>query len=261
MKFDKSRVYTALNADDVKPGSRVIVADDLAALKEKVEKNTEQYPFDEVNLDEVNPDSNPYRFAIAGISYMLCYLVSKWEEKDKEIIYYCFLHKDRYTIQFMFDYEMPSSHIYAEFSSRKDAYNWCKTHDKFAEIAKAYEDGKTIQFYSLAWDGKWIDCEYHDPSWDLNTKYRIKPDEPVEVETSEGKMYLANGAEIPKKRRMTNKELAYWLSTGKGQLRLRSGDISTYIIYTKDNSYVPKNYKIRGWDETEWHEPEVEVSV
>lgn len=77
MEFDKSRVYTALNADEVKPGSRVIVADDLDALRKKVEKDTEQYPFDEVNLDKVNRDSNPYRFAIAGISYMLCYLVKE----------------------------------------------------------------------------------------------------------------------------------------------------------------------------------------
>lgn len=77
MEFDKSRVYTALNADEVKPGSRVIVADDLDTLRKKVEKDTEQYPFDEVNLDKINSDSNPYRFAIAMVSYMLCYLVKE----------------------------------------------------------------------------------------------------------------------------------------------------------------------------------------
>lgn len=80
MEFDISKVYTALNADEVKPGSRVIVADDLAALREKVEKNTEQYPFDEINLDKVNPDSNPYRFNVSSISFMLCYLVSEPKE-------------------------------------------------------------------------------------------------------------------------------------------------------------------------------------
>ena len=36
MKFDESRVYTALNADKLKAGSRVIVADNLASLKKKV---------------------------------------------------------------------------------------------------------------------------------------------------------------------------------------------------------------------------------
>ena len=36
MKFDKSRVYTALNADELPIGSKVIVADNLASLKKKV---------------------------------------------------------------------------------------------------------------------------------------------------------------------------------------------------------------------------------
>lgn len=33
MDFDKSKVYTALNADELKLGSKVIVADDLKTLK------------------------------------------------------------------------------------------------------------------------------------------------------------------------------------------------------------------------------------
>ena len=41
MEFDRSRVYTALNADEVKPGSKVFVADSLAALKLKVKENGE----------------------------------------------------------------------------------------------------------------------------------------------------------------------------------------------------------------------------
>lgn len=38
MKFDKSRVYTALNADELPIGSKVIVADNLESLKKKVAK-------------------------------------------------------------------------------------------------------------------------------------------------------------------------------------------------------------------------------
>lgn len=38
MKFDKSRVYTALNADELPIGSKVIVADNLKSLKKKVAK-------------------------------------------------------------------------------------------------------------------------------------------------------------------------------------------------------------------------------
>jgi hypothetical protein len=36
MKFDKSRVYTAIDADELPIGSKVIVADNLASLKKKV---------------------------------------------------------------------------------------------------------------------------------------------------------------------------------------------------------------------------------
>jgi len=34
MEFDKSKVYTTLNADELKIGSKVIVADDLGTLKQ-----------------------------------------------------------------------------------------------------------------------------------------------------------------------------------------------------------------------------------
>lgn len=37
MKFDKNRIYSAVNADELKPGDRVIVADSLASLKSKIE--------------------------------------------------------------------------------------------------------------------------------------------------------------------------------------------------------------------------------
>ena len=41
MEFDESKVYTALNADKLKIGSEVIVADDLMHLKSFVENNCE----------------------------------------------------------------------------------------------------------------------------------------------------------------------------------------------------------------------------
>ena len=36
MEFDKSRVFTTVNADELKVGSKVIVADNLASLKRRV---------------------------------------------------------------------------------------------------------------------------------------------------------------------------------------------------------------------------------
>lgn len=41
MKFDISRVYTAVNADELKAGDKVIVADTIEILKEKISENCE----------------------------------------------------------------------------------------------------------------------------------------------------------------------------------------------------------------------------
>lgn len=74
MEFDKSKVYTALNADELKPGSTVIVADDLATLRQKVEVNN--CPD---TLEKVQDECNAYRFHVNEIDFMLCYLVSEPE--------------------------------------------------------------------------------------------------------------------------------------------------------------------------------------
>lgn len=42
MKFDKSRVYTAVNADELQIGSKVILGDTLSELKEAVEVEKEE---------------------------------------------------------------------------------------------------------------------------------------------------------------------------------------------------------------------------
>ena len=42
MEFDKSRVYTAVNADELKVGSKCIFADTIQALCEKVESDSVQ---------------------------------------------------------------------------------------------------------------------------------------------------------------------------------------------------------------------------
>lgn len=73
MEFDKSKVYTALNADEVKLGSNVFVADDLSTLRQIVENSTGKYS---ETLNAVKPDDCTYRFATDN-SYALCYLVSE----------------------------------------------------------------------------------------------------------------------------------------------------------------------------------------
>lgn len=43
---------------------------------------------------------------------------------------------------------------------------------KWHKEIKAWADGAIIQFQM---NGQWIDCQDNDPSWDLDTEYRIKP--------------------------------------------------------------------------------------
>ena len=74
MDFDVSRVYTAVNADELKVGSKVIVADNLADLKDKVEKGTEP-----ATLLGIEPDDRLYRFLTIYPRNALAYLVSEPE--------------------------------------------------------------------------------------------------------------------------------------------------------------------------------------
>lgn len=77
MEFDKSKVYTALNADELKVGSKVILADDLGSLKDYVEKD--RYT---TILTRIKDEEYEYRFvAEEGTCYHLAYLVETPEEK------------------------------------------------------------------------------------------------------------------------------------------------------------------------------------
>lgn len=64
----------------------------------------------------------------------------------------------------------------------------------------------------------------------------------------------------PKPRRATNRELARWLAQGNGEVKIPSDEIHTYFNYTlnKANSECDGEiFKVRKWEDTEWHEPDV----
>ena len=107
--------------------------------------------------------------------------------------------------------------------------------EKFLPVFQAFAEGKQVQIYDISND-RWNDID--EPEWCSGCEYRVKPEK--------------------KTRRMTYRELSEWLAKGNGQLRLRSGDISIYVIYTKDNSYVSDGMMIRKWDSDEWVEPVIE---
>ena len=71
MEFDKSKVHTALNAEDLPIGSKCIFADDLDSLREKVQ----EAEFHVSKLTAVEQDCEIYRFDDNDDAYALAYLV------------------------------------------------------------------------------------------------------------------------------------------------------------------------------------------
>ena len=108
-------------------------------------------------------------------------------------------------------------------------------------VMQAYEDGKKIQMSTLC---GWQDLSDCEPLWNWgDTNYRIKPEE-----------------EKPK--RMTNRQLAEWLSRGFGSWKTRRNptvymDIS-YPIF-EENTPVSDSLHIRPWGSDDWVEPTVDI--
>lgn len=78
MEYDKSKVYTALNADELKVGSKVIVADTLDDLKSRVrESDTSNWSG---RLLSVCTEDHQHRFQFKDENnYSLAYLVDEPE--------------------------------------------------------------------------------------------------------------------------------------------------------------------------------------
>lgn len=73
--------------------------------------------------------------------------------------------------------------------------------------------------------------------------------------------YCAEIPEKPAPLRVTHYELAKWLATGNGQLKAECYVYSFYPYRRRENEIdteVPYYYKVRKWDDTEWHEPTID---
>lgn len=215
--------------------------------------------------------------------------VPNWNTKDKyrvkpTLCYVGIGSQKRLT----WDFEPATyNHIYASFENGIDASKWIDAHTKFIPVMRAFEKGLTVEYKRKVKGADWHIAS--TPSWDLKLRYRVKPvynslankscimhpqaKEPRYCSTCEfvdksfqkepcRTCFNANKWE-PKKRRMTNRELAQWLADGKGQYCTENfGHICDYsYLLGTDNEKVPNGYKIRGWNETEWHEPEVVKEV
>lgn len=79
MEFDESKVYTLINADKVKIGSKGYYADDLETLKERVNSHSRRWCGE---VDKIYDTDSTYRFAIKNnTQFILFYLVEEPEEK------------------------------------------------------------------------------------------------------------------------------------------------------------------------------------
>ena len=74
MEFKKERVFTAVNADELKPGDRVIVGDSLTELKVKLSRG-----FEAETLTEILDEDWYGRFEIDEKNYYLAYLCERAE--------------------------------------------------------------------------------------------------------------------------------------------------------------------------------------
>lgn len=119
MIFDKSKVYTALNAEELSKGDLIIGADTLAQLKEKVEIRNYK---DLLSILEIRDNDKWSRFDTQENYYSLAYLVcparnaeafKAWYNGQKIEMEYAEPNENESSVWRLFECEEP---------------NWCKYH-------------------------------------------------------------------------------------------------------------------------------------
>ena len=211
--YDSKYVY--FEWDDVLEGKDVFLEDYISALKDKVNNNLEagkvmkdigeDFPFYSIT------HGDRYTFAYYDPNYEVkkAYNEGKklqWKCKDEEdwrdwdgdsspffLVEDCGSYELRvkpevqvkpieFSVYIVYACERPcfniaskkySSHCYQE-GSFDDCNEWVAKHQKFLDIMYAWEKGKTIQYYDTC-EQEWMDVE--NPLWNLEDKYRIKPEE------------------------------------------------------------------------------------
>ena len=73
MEFDKSRVYTALNADELKVGSKCIFADTVSGLRQAVQDK--EFDTHVQILTRVSDDDSVARFLTSNYQWLYAYLI------------------------------------------------------------------------------------------------------------------------------------------------------------------------------------------
>ena len=198
MEFDKSKVYTALNAEELEAGDEVILANYLEFLQAQVKANS--WPTYVKRLDGIMSTSSTNRFKSGGQHYNLAYLVSRpgeakpenkklsekvfkgWKsfkydaDKDSYVVYID--HYGEPCLDFgscaqwdkIQEYKGAKNKLFV--GSKEECKAWCNKRDNLAKIILAWENGRDVQFYSLM-ERRWVTL--NNPSWDGECEYRVKP--------------------------------------------------------------------------------------
>ena len=174
MEFDKSKVYTALNADELKVGSKVLVSNCISELKELVTNYKSGEARELIRI--CSESSLDGRFETNANIYHFAYFISEPEEK-KWIVYLCRTKcvKPYLTACESSRWESVKETYGAKtklFEGTEDeATNWYVPRRKFADVIAAWEDGEKVQ---LLYNHNWISAN-DTPEWSPNYEYRIKP--------------------------------------------------------------------------------------
>lgn len=128
MKFDRSRVFTALNADELKMGDKVIVAYNVASLYDYIlDENVLEENLLEVQ--EIRPNTFEYRIVAGCESFPLAYLVKRVEKKwrpykdcDEMVLDFCrrFVRRELNSSEIPSMWVMPKSKSTWSFVSELD---------------------------------------------------------------------------------------------------------------------------------------------
>lgn len=162
--FNMDNVY--FKWDNSLKGKTVIVADSLYSLKVKVEHGSTEST--KVTWDE----EDLYFLDENNVQWPYAYPVTKA---------YVILS----TNGFVYTRKTDNYHVFAEFSSDYEAAKWCIEHNKFVGVARAWLNGKEIQFRSKRTEDWTV---ITDPRWELEYEYRVKPANTAE-EFKVGKVY------------------------------------------------------------------------
>lgn len=131
MEFQKERCYTAVNADELKVGSRIYVGDNLFTLKHCIENKVYM-----TILKEVLPEDCMLRFRAGDSSdYALAYLIEPPEEKKLKVsdlkVGDILKHKE-YNLSFIvtgIDYDVKQCYFNNAWLNDNELKDWEKTEE------------------------------------------------------------------------------------------------------------------------------------